>query len=86
MKKYRFVPEGVCSREIIIEVDNNVIKSCEFVGGCSGNAIGICELVKGKKISDVIEKLRGIPCGSKMTSCPDQLSKALKQIKDYEKG
>ena len=81
--EYRYKPEGVCSREIIFELENGVIKSLNIVGGCDGNRKGIAKLVEGMKIEDVIEKLRGIECGYKGTSCPDQLSIALeKYIKE----
>ena len=81
--EYRYKPEGVCSREMIFEIENGVIKSLNIVGGCDGNRKGIAKLVEGMKIEDVIEKLRGIECGYKGTSCPDQLSIALeKHIKE----
>lgn len=72
---------GVCSREIHIEVNaDGIIKSVKFVGGCAGNAIGISQLVQGMQARDVIQKLEGIKCGRKNTSCPDQLAWALKEI------
>lgn len=81
--EYRYKPEGVCSREMIFEIENGVIKSLNILGGCDGNRKGIAKLVEGMKIEDVIEKLRGIECGYKGTSCPDQLSIALeKYIKE----
>ena len=81
--EYRYKPEGVCSREMIFEIVNGVIKSLNIVGGCDGNRKGIAKLVEGMKIEDVIEKLKGIECGYKGTSCPDQLSIALeKYIKE----
>ena len=81
--EYRYKPEGVCSREMIIEIENGVIKSLNILGGCDGNRKGIAKLVEGMKIEDVIEKLKGIECGYKGTSCPDQLSIALeKYIKE----
>lgn len=81
--EYRYKPEGVCSREMIFEMENGVIKSLNIVGGCDGNRKGIAKLVEGMKIEDVIEKLKGIECGYKGTSCPDQLSIALeKYIKE----
>lgn len=72
---------GVCSTEIQIEVEGEVIKSVKFVRGCPGNLYGISELVKGMKIDEAIKRLEGITCGTKETSCPDQLAKALKEIK-----
>ena len=73
--------KGTCSRQIKIETEGDIVKSVEFVGGCSGNNQGICRLVKGMKVDDVIAKLEGVRCGFKETSCPDQLAKALKKMK-----
>lgn len=73
---------GVCATEIHVDVENNIIKSVEFVRGCPGNLFGISNLVKGMNIDDAISKLKGIKCGNKSTSCPDQLSKALEEIKN----
>lgn len=70
--------KGVCSREIHYEVENGVIKNVKFVGGCAGNSIGISKLVEGMKVFDAIQKLEGIKCGVRETSCPDQLAQALK--------
>ena len=77
--EYRYRPEGVCSREMIFEIENGIIKSLKIVGGCDGNTKGISKIGVGIKIEDVIEKLKGINCGNKGTSCPDQLSKALEK-------
>ena len=75
--------KGTCSKQIIIDVDDNgKIENVIFIGGCNGNTKGISSLVKDMKIDDVIEKLQGIQCGFRPTSCPDQLATALKQIKD----
>ena len=73
---------GTCSQLIEIETDGDVVKSVNFVGGCNGNLQGISALVKGMKIDDVISKVKGIKCGMKSTSCPDQLARALEQIKN----
>jgi uncharacterized protein (TIGR03905 family) len=72
---------GVCSREIIFEIDEstNTITTLNFKGGCNGNASGISKLVVGMKVDDVIRKLEGVTCDSRSTSCPDQLAKALKE-------
>ncbi len=70
---------GTCSREINVTVEDGVIKECAFVGGCNGNTKGICQLVKGMKVEDVIAKLEHTKCGPRPTSCPDQLAQALKQ-------
>ena len=70
---------GVCSKEIQFEIEDNKIKSVNFIGGCPGNLIGISSLVKGMNVEEAIQKLKGIPCHTKETSCPDQLAKALEQ-------
>ncbi len=70
---------GVCSKEIHFELDGDTVKSVEFVGGCDGNTTGICQLVAGMKVEDVIKKLEGVRCGFKATSCPDQLANALRE-------
>lgn len=74
-----YKPTGVCSKEINIELDGDVIKSVKFTGGCSGNTQGVAALVAGMKVSYAISRLEGIRCGIRETSCPDQLAKALKQ-------
>lgn len=70
---------GVCSQAIQFELDGDVIKTVNFIGGCDGNTQGVARLVEGMKAEDAISKLEGIRCGRKSTSCPDQLSKALKE-------
>lgn len=79
-KKIQFTPRGVCSRLIEITVDDDVVTSVRFVGGCNGNTQGISALVKGMKTEDVIARLSGISCGGRPTSCPDQLAKALESL------
>ncbi len=74
-----YTTKGTCSRQINIEVEDGIIKSCEFIGGCNGNLKGISRLVTGMKVEDVIAKVEGTTCGPKSTSCPDQLAQALKQ-------
>lgn len=69
---------GTCSRQIIVEVEDNIIKKVEFIGGCNGNLKGIASLVKNQDINEVIQKLEGITCNTKPTSCPDQLAQCLK--------
>ena len=71
--------QGTCSTQIDIEVDGDIIKSVKFTGGCNGNLQGVSRLVEGMKAEDAIAKLRGIKCGFKPTSCPDQLSYAIEQ-------
>ena len=70
-------PKGVCSRLMQVEVEDGIIRKVEVKGGCSGNLQGISRLVKGMKAADAIERMQGISCGGKPTSCPDQLAKAL---------
>ena len=77
-KMFTFYPEGTCSQMIEIELDGNKIKDVVFTGGCNGNLNGISKLIKGMDAEDVIERLEGTRCGFKDTSCPDQLSKALR--------
>ena len=71
--------KGVCSREINFEVEDNKVKNVQFVGGCSGNTQGVATLVEGMDAQEVIQRLEGIRCGFKPTSCPDQLAKALRE-------
>jgi len=80
--EYRFIPKGVCSREMIIELDGDIIKSVKILGGCAGNTVGVSRLIEGMKIDEAIKRLKGIPCGYKSTSCPDQLSIALEEAKN----
>ena len=72
-------PKGVCSSAIDVEVEDGIIKSVSFTGGCNGNLQGISRLVAGMKIEDAISRLKGIKCGYKNTSCPDQLALALEE-------
>ncbi len=71
--------KGVCSQLINVEVENNIVTSVEFVGGCNGNTQGVAALVEGMDVHEAIRRLEGIHCGPRPTSCPDQLSKALRQ-------
>ncbi len=80
--QFSYKTNGVCSRNIHIEVENGIVKSVRFEGGCNGNTKGISALVEGMKVENVIERLQGIRCGFKSTSCPDQLAKALETIKE----
>ena len=82
MAKYEYKPNGVCSRKIIVDIEDDVIQSLEFVGGCPGNTVGISSLVKGMKVDEVEKRLSGIMCGFKKTSCPNELAKFLKDYKD----
>ena len=78
--EYRFKPKGVCSQEMIIELEGDTIKSVKIIGGCAGNTVGVSRLIEGMKIDEAIKRLKGIPCGYKGTSCPDQLAQALEKI------
>lgn len=80
--KFTFYPQGVCSMMIEIELEGETIKDVIFTGGCNGNLNGISKLIQGMNARDVIEKLQGTRCGVNETSCPDQLSRALKQALD----
>ena len=77
-KKIVYPTKGVCSQAIAIELEGDIVKGVQFIGGCSGNTQGISMLVCGMKVEDVISRLEGISCGGKGTSCPDQLAKALR--------
>lgn len=77
-----YTTKGVCSREITFEVENNKVKNVSFYRGCEGNLKGIASLVEGMEVDEVISRLKGIDCGGKGTSCPDQLSKALLDYKN----
>ncbi len=79
--EYRYIPQGVCSQELIFNIENGIVTDLKVVGGCSGNLQGIAKLVKGLPIDEVIERLKGIKCGFKPTSCPDQIAKALEEYK-----
>ena len=79
--EYRYKPQGVCSQEMIIETEGDIIKKVKLVGGCAGNTVGVSQLIQGMKIDEAIKRLKGIPCGYRGTSCPDQLSRALEEIK-----
>lgn len=72
-------PQGVCSRQMLIQVEDGVVQELQVVGGCHGNLQGISSLVRGMKVEEVIQRLSGIRCGTKATSCPDQLAQALRQ-------
>ena len=74
---FTYAPIGVCSSRIDLELEDGVIRSAAFTGGCNGNLQGICRLITGMNAKDAIDRLQGIQCGFKPTSCPDQLSKAL---------
>lgn len=74
-----YTPKGVCSRQIIVEVEDGIVRKVEFFGGCNGNSKGVAALAAGMRVEDVIARLEGTRCGMKPTSCPDQLAQALKK-------
>lgn len=82
MNQFTFRPQGVCSQLIEIETEGNIIQDVRFTGGCNGNLQGISALLKGMTVESAIDRLSGIHCGFKDTSCPDQLSKALKAMQE----
>ena len=80
--EYRYTPSNrVCSQEMIIELEGDIIKKVTIVGGCAGNTVGVSHLVAGMKFDEAIKILKGIPCGMRGTSCPDQLAIALEEAK-----
>ena len=76
--EYIYKPKGVCSREFIFDIENDTVKTLKVVGGCNGNLQGISRLLEGMKIEEVIKRIEGLTCGTKQTSCPDQIADALK--------
>lgn len=80
---YEYKPKGICSRKITVELDGDIVKKVQFEGGCNGNTQGISRLVEGMTVEQIKEKLSGVKCGFKNTSCPDQLAKAVTEA--YEK-
>ena len=80
--QYTYRTKGVCSQMISFEINDNKLSNVQFFGGCNGNLKGIGALVEGMDIDDVITRVEGIKCGMKSTSCPDQLAKALKEVKN----
>ena len=83
--RYTYTPTGVCSREFEIDLDGNKIKSIKVIGGCPGNTIGLAKLLEGMDVNEAISKLKGIKCGMRSTSCPDQIAKALEKIIEKNK-
>ena len=76
---YTYTPSGVCSRQMTVEIENGMIRHVDVLGGCNGNLKGISSLLQGMRVEDAIARLQGIRCGMRPTSCPDQLSIALRQ-------
>ena len=80
MEIYTFKPKGVCSREFKISHENGIIKKFDVVGGCPGNLTAVGLLIEGKPIEEIAQKLKGVRCGTRSTSCADQLAIALQEI------
>ena len=80
--KFEYRPKGVCSYFYSFDIENNIIKNVEILGGCKGNLAGISKLITGMNVDDVISKLENTTCGEKPTSCPDQIARALKAYKN----
>ncbi len=76
-----YTPKGICAVDINFEIEDNIVKSVVFTGGCDGNHKGLNALVKGMSVDEAIERLSGITCGPRSTSCPDQFAQALKAYK-----
>ena len=83
--EYTYTPKGVCSMQMIFDIDGNIVKKLQIIGGCPGNTVGVAELIKGKTIDEIINTLEGIDCGGRGTSCPDQIAKALREYKETHK-
>ena len=82
MEQITYTTKGVCSRKIYVTVDDGIVKEVKFDGGCAGNTKGVAALSVGMTVDEVIERLEGIRCNFKPTSCPDQLAKALMEYKE----
>ena len=77
--QYEYKTKGTCSQRILFEINDGVISNVQYIGGCHGNLQGISKLVEGMNAQDVVDRIEGIRCGMKPTSCPDQLAKAIKE-------
>lgn len=82
MEHITYKTHGTCSRQIDIDVEDGIVAEVKFTGGCSGNTQGVSALVKGMSVEEAISRLKGIHCGPRPTSCPDQLARALKESKN----
>ncbi len=82
---YHYKPKGVCSREMQIDIEDGIVRDVKIIGGCDGNTQGVCALVKGLSAKDVMDKLNGIDCRGRGTSCPDQLAKAIAEYLETTK-
>ena len=79
---YQYNTRGTCSRQILFDIEDGKVRNVRFISGCSGNTQGVAKLVEGMDVDEVIARLKGIRCGMKATSCPDQLARALEQARD----
>ena len=75
-----YTPRGICARQMTVSAEDGIITDAEIIGGCDGNHKGIVSLIKGMKVTDAIDRMEGIRCGGKASSCPDQLAQALKEL------
>ena len=82
MAHFTYHTKGVCSRAIDVEIENGIIEQVVYHGGCAGNTQGVAALVRGMRVEEAIERLTGIRCGFKATSCPDQLARALREYSE----
>ena len=80
--QFEYKTKGTCSQQILLEIEDNILKNVQYIGGCNGNLKGISALVEGMDVDEVISRLEGTKCGMKDTSCPDQLARALKEAKN----
>ena len=81
---YEYITRGTCSRKILFDIRDGKVHDVTFISGCSGNTQGVARLVEGMDVDEVISRLKGIRCGMKSTSCPDQLAQALMQAKEQQ--
>ena len=86
MEHIRYIPHGVCSRVIDIDLDGDIIKKVRFTGGCSGNTQGVAALIEGMSVEEAVKRLTGIHCGPRPTSCPDQMAHALEEALAAERA
>ena len=80
--QHEYKTRGVCASKILFDLDGDTVKNIRFVGGCNGNTQGVARLAEGMKIDEVVARLKGVHCGMKPTSCPDQLAQALRRALD----
>lgn len=83
---HTYIPHGVCSRQIDVELDGDTIKSVQFTGGCDGNLKAIAKLVAGQNVDDIVVMMEGHTCGRRSTSCADQMAKALREAQAAEQA